>query len=108
MGTPVYFGSPDSALSEHAEVAHSSLIRDSTPRMQEGTEDASPLPGNRGLLQSLPPSPFLAARLIIRTKLHHDPARVLHWRKGTILQKNYKNYTVDCILRVLDQGIQNR
>lgn len=40
--TPVYSGSLDSVLSEHAELAHSSQIRGSTPHIQEDTAEASP------------------------------------------------------------------
>ena len=35
-------GSLDSALSEHADLAHSSQIRGSTPPIQEDTVEASP------------------------------------------------------------------
>lgn len=104
----MYFGPPDSALSEHAEVAHPSLTRDSTPHVEEDTAEASPPPGNRAFLQCLPPSLLLASRLIARAKLHHDPARVLYGRKGTIPQRHCKNYALDCILRMLAQGMQNR
>lgn len=111
----MYSGSLDSALSEHAELAHSSQIRgSSSPHTVLSQQRFLLQPCNRGLLQTLPLAPSLVARLIIRTKLHHDPPEsykgerdythdppVLYGRKGTLPQNNYRKYTIGCILRVL-------